>query len=260
MSRSKSGTAGLTIPLAARRSLLAFAVLATIAPCDDQSEDDVQAAEAGPQKNIAHAQRHERREESKEDEAEPHDGNDSDGERAAADERGPVQQEPHSRKRLIAVVADHHCGEDGSDDERREIADEETPRRAGGEERSGALSLPQHRHASDRAGQHGFTQPGDQPEARSPGGQRLGDRRRHQRGDPDREAAPSRNGRERAGALHRLADVAEIVDSVIAQGVGHGTPATSRPVRGLPARAAEAKSYAKVLYASRPVAGGPAGR
>src|SRR2546428_5165227 len=137
MRRPKSGIAGVT-------TFALAAALATVAPCDDQSEDDVKAAEAGPQKNVAHAQRHERREKAEENEAEPHDGNDPDGERAAADERGPVQQEPQGRKRLIAVVADHDRGEDRPDHERREIADEETPRRAGGEERSGAPSLPQH--------------------------------------------------------------------------------------------------------------------
>src|SRR2546428_1694235 len=142
MSRSKSGIAGVT-------TFALAAALATVAPCDDQSEDDVQATEAGAQKNVAHTQRHERREEAEEDEAESHDGNDSNGERAAADERGPVQQEPQGRKRLIAVVPDHHCGEDRPDHERSEIADEETPRRAGGKERSGAPSLPQHRHAAD---------------------------------------------------------------------------------------------------------------
>jgi hypothetical protein len=53
--------------------------------------------------------------------------------------------------------------------------------------------------------------------ARVPRGHRLGDRRRRQRGHADGKPALPWDRCER-GRLHRLADVAEIVDNVVAEG------------------------------------------
>src|SRR5438067_8893046 len=92
MSRSKSGTCGSTIGFL---FAAAVAALATVSPCDDETENDVQSAEAGAEDQVADRQADERRQPAEEHEADTHHRNEADGKRAAADERGAVQQQPN---------------------------------------------------------------------------------------------------------------------------------------------------------------------
>src|SRR5436190_16715117 len=98
MRRSKSG---IFVSTGCRRgttsSTCLRAALATVAPCDDQSEDDVQSAETDAEQCVAERQRCERCEYAEEHEADAHDGDDADGECAAADERRAVEQQPRRR-------------------------------------------------------------------------------------------------------------------------------------------------------------------
>src|SRR6266536_2609440 len=100
MRRSKSGTCGSTIGFL----LVAVAALATVSPCDDESENDVQRAEAGAEDEIADRQPHQRRQPAEEHVADPHGRNDPDGKRAAADERGAVQKKPDCRNRVVRAA------------------------------------------------------------------------------------------------------------------------------------------------------------
>src|SRR5207302_8769929 len=78
-----------------------------------------------------------------------------------------------------------------------------------------------HGNGADHGGYSGLDEPDTQPAARLPDGHRLRDRRGRERAQSDRESAPARDRCERAGTLHRVADIAEIVDGVVAEGVGH---------------------------------------
>src|SRR5437667_684910 len=134
ISRSKSGMAGSTtagLLLAARRSLLA--VLATVSPCDDESENEVQRAESGAEHDVSPRQADRRRQAAEEHEADAHQRDNSDGERAAADERRAVEQQPKSGNGVEAAAVSQGEGQHCSGNQRREIADEEAPRRAGHE-------------------------------------------------------------------------------------------------------------------------------
>src|SRR5438067_953585 len=138
MSRSKSGTCGSTIGFL---FVAAVAALATVSPCDDEAENEVQSAEAGAEDQIADRQTDERRQPAEEHEADAHQRDEPDGERAAADERRSVQQQPRRGKGIVRAAMREGEGEHRPRDERREVADEEPPRRAGHEWRRRAPPL-----------------------------------------------------------------------------------------------------------------------
>src|SRR5438876_824328 len=72
-----------------------------------------------------------------------------------------------------------------------------------------------HRPTPDGERHDRGAQPGRQPQL---GGALAGrDERRGERGGPDRDLAPPRHRRERPGALHRLADVAQVVERTVVQ-------------------------------------------
>src|SRR5216684_345430 len=100
MMRSKSGMCVSTTRLSGFSALFfAAADLATVAPCDDESEEDVQAAERGAQEDVRCAEGDERGDDTEEHEADAHHRDHADGERAAADEGRAVQQQPRRRNR-----------------------------------------------------------------------------------------------------------------------------------------------------------------
>ena len=68
-------------------------------------------AEAGAQQNVSDRQRNETRGKTQEHEEDAHDGDDADGERAAADERCAVEQEPHRGQRCELTTVEVHNAE-----------------------------------------------------------------------------------------------------------------------------------------------------
>src|SRR5215471_13855124 len=99
MSRSKSGTCGSTIGL--RLFVAAVAALATVSPCDDESENEVQTAEAGAEDEVADGKTNQRGQPAQEHEADAHERDELDGKRAAADEGRAVQQQPHRGQWIV---------------------------------------------------------------------------------------------------------------------------------------------------------------
>src|SRR5215212_5546179 len=95
ISRSKSGTCGVSTT--ASRSFLAVA-LATVPPCNDESEDQMQPAEARAEERVGHGEAEEAGGDAEEHEGDAHDGNHPDGECAAADERRAVEEQPDRRQ------------------------------------------------------------------------------------------------------------------------------------------------------------------
>src|SRR2546421_3720916 len=74
--------------------------LATVPPCDDPAEHDVQAAEAGRQAPVSPGRRSEQRRGADDHEAQPHHRHDPHRKRAAGHEPGAVQQEPRAGQRM----------------------------------------------------------------------------------------------------------------------------------------------------------------
>src|SRR5215208_5767596 len=98
MTRSKSGIL-VSTGCRASVSLRAVDALATVTPCDDESENQVQRAEADAEQHVGDGERREDRAEAEEHETDAHHRHDADGERAAADERRAVEQQPGRRHR-----------------------------------------------------------------------------------------------------------------------------------------------------------------
>src|SRR5258708_38068300 len=91
MRRSRSGIRGSTgLGRGASTPAGLFAALATISPCDDESEDDVQAAEAGAEQEVADGKRNETGGHPEDHEGGSHHGNRGDRVGAAADERASI--------------------------------------------------------------------------------------------------------------------------------------------------------------------------
>src|ERR1700681_3961497 len=103
MIRSKSGICVSMIRVAGFSPLFFAAVaeddLATVAPCDDESEDDVQAAEGDAEEDVCGTERQERSESTEEHEADAHHRDHAHRKRAAADEGRAVQKQPRCRNR-----------------------------------------------------------------------------------------------------------------------------------------------------------------
>src|SRR3954466_11495355 len=90
ITRSKSG-----IWVSTTSCFFAAADLATVAPCDDVAEDDVQSAEGDAEVDVGCAERKERGETAEEHERDAHDRDDFDLKRSAADECRAVKKQPH---------------------------------------------------------------------------------------------------------------------------------------------------------------------
>src|SRR5581483_2093796 len=259
MTRSRSPTCtGLTAGSAA--NFFAAADLATVTPCDDETEDHVQPAESHRHEQIPRLGNHGGCNSEKHVE-QSHHGNDSNGMRAARDERRSVQKQPERRHREVLFRAPEDEGQNRAGDERREIARKKTACRRGGEIDSGALALDRHRDDRDGGSDQSFDQPAAEPRlARSIAHGDSGANRR----DSDREPAPSRNRGERPGALHRFPAVAQVVERMITNtdGLGHWrlfyastatAPRRDRRTTTSPSRWSPARSDS--LHRSSPVRG-----
>src|SRR5215212_3537024 len=139
ISRSKSGTCGGSTT--ASRSFLAVA-LATVPPCNDESEEQMQPAEAGAEERVADGERQEAGCDAEEHEGHAHDGDHADGERAAADERRAVEKQPDRRQGPDQPRPRQDQRQRRPRDQRRRVADEEPPRRRRAERRPRRPPLP----------------------------------------------------------------------------------------------------------------------
>src|SRR5213082_1800798 len=228
ISRSSSAVRGLA-PARARATsrsaasvFLAAPGLATVPPGNDRPEHDVQPAEPGRHQPVPPRCRPQQRCRADAHEAEARDGHDAHRERAPGHESRAVEQQPGPRKRLPQPRPVKRHGEQPARHHGRQEA-QAGPASGSGEDRIvDGVRLADHGPAADRERHDGLTEPRDEPQLRGPlaGGQQCGD----ERGGTDAHLAPSRHGGERPGPLHRLPDVAEIVEGAILQRSrsGHG--------------------------------------
>src|SRR3989449_11334109 len=118
MSRSSSAARppppparSLLSPCSTASVLPAALCLATVPPGNDHAEPDVQAAEPRGHDPVSPRRRPEQRHGAGEHEADPHYGDDPDGERAPRHEPGPVQQQPGAGQRVPQAGAVQRHGQ-----------------------------------------------------------------------------------------------------------------------------------------------------
>jgi hypothetical protein len=162
----------------------------------------------------------EKRHGSEDHEAEPHQRDDANGERAAGDDAGAVKQKPFAGNRADGAGAELQHGQKSADKKRRRESVNKSAAGAGEERGTGGVRFGIGGPGGDGDGHEGFADPGDEPSqrrglARSDGGGAEG-------GDAHSHAAPAGNGGERAGAFHGLADEAQVIAGMIVEGYRAG--------------------------------------
>ena len=178
-------------------------------PRDEQSEDDVQTAETRGKKPVPPRCGAEHGEAAKEHKTETHDGDDGDGECSSGHDAGSVKQQPRGRQGRLQAGTKEKKREEGSGQQR---GSESKSDFAGGtrEQREAAsVRFPSAGQQSDGDGEQALGKPDTQP-------RELGYLARGQRGgdecsDAEKHSAPTRDGGERGGALHGVADEAQIL-------------------------------------------------
>ena len=98
-------------------------------PGNEESKDDVKAAETGGEKIVGPGGGSEGGERAGGHEAESHDGDDGDGVCAAGDDAGAVEQQPGGGEGGVKAGALEKESEEGSGDERRKEAESDFARR-----------------------------------------------------------------------------------------------------------------------------------
>ena len=88
-------------------------------PGDEKSENDVEAAEAGGQKPVAPGHGTKDSQAAEKHEAEAHDGDDGNGERASSHDSGAVEQQPGGGQGGLQAGAKQEEREEGSGDQGR---------------------------------------------------------------------------------------------------------------------------------------------
>src|SRR5438067_739184 len=221
ISRSSSPVRGATAARAratsrsAASAFLAALCLATVPPGNESAEHDVQRAEPRRHQPVSPRRRSEQRHGAEGHEADAHDGNDADRERAPGHEPGAVQQQPGSGERGPQARAGQRHREQTTDHHRGEKAQAGAASRSREQGIVHGERLTHHGRAADAERHHRLAQPGGEPQL----GRRLAGRqeRGDERGRADAHLAPSRHGGERPRPLHRLPDVAEVVEGAIVQ-------------------------------------------
>src|SRR5690349_9913065 len=192
-----------------------------VVPRDPETEDDVQAAEAGRHPRVAPRGRREQRAHAEEHEAGAHDLHRERRERTGGDDAGAVAQEPRAGEDVEEPGSPEPERQARARRDRRDESGSEARGRSS-EERVAALAeLVRHVRRADEQREERGADPGDEPadlRRGLPGGERGEER------DPSHEdAAPAGDGGERGGALHGRADEPQVVARPGVQG-GRGLP------------------------------------
>src|SRR5437764_105318 len=186
ISRSSSPVRGATAARAratsrsAASAFLAALCLATVPPGNESAEHDVQRAEARRHQPVSPRRRSEQRHGAEGHEADAHDGNDADRERAPGHEPGAVQQQPGSGERGPQARAGQRHREQTTDHHRGEKAQAGAASRSREQGIVHGERLTHHGRAADAERQHRLAQPGGEPQL----GRRLASREPSRRGPP----------------------------------------------------------------------------
>ena len=177
-------------------------------PGDEKSEDNVETAEARGQEPTSPRDRAEDRETAEEHETEAHDGHDGNGECASGHDAGAIQEEPGcGQGRLEAGAKQEKC-QQGSGEKWRSESERGLTGGAGKQGQAAAVCFPGASQESDSGREESFGEPDAQPAkwrqllSREPRGS--------QGGGAEKNLSPARDGGEGGGALHGVANEAQI--------------------------------------------------
>src|SRR6185312_9961910 len=121
----------LLSPCSTASVFLAAPCLATVPPSNDHAEPDMQTAEPRRHDPVAPRRRPEQRHRAHEHEADPHHGNDPNGERASRHEPRPVQQQPGAGQGVPQAGAVQRYGQQAAHHHGRQEAQAEPSPRPG---------------------------------------------------------------------------------------------------------------------------------
>ena len=186
--------------------------LATVPPCDKESEDDMEAAEADGEKPSTPSGGSEDGDAAEKHEEESHDGDDGNGKGAAGHDSGAIEKEPGGWEGRLQTSAKQKKREERAGDEWRSQADGYFSGRAGEQRKSATVGFPCTGKKRDRDGQNRLSEPDAEPcEGRELASCKDGgsDSR-----DTQEDLSPAGDGRKGGGALHGVTDEAQVFGEI----------------------------------------------
>src|SRR5580658_2610521 len=201
-------------------SLRIVADLATIPPCDYDSENNVQGAEAGREKKISPRSRGKQGRAAEDHEAQAHQGDDANREGAAGSDTHTVEKQPRAGNRGgQAEAVESHGEKDGGKNTGGEAGGKFSS--GTGEERPASFAgLGERGPCGNGDADYCFSHPDQKP--RLNGVDARGDESCADSGDAHDDAAPSRYGGKGGGALHGFADETDVLAGVLVNRNGSG--------------------------------------
>src|SRR5579872_981774 len=189
-----------------------WSALATVPPGDEISEDHVQAAEAGGEKPVGPLRRRDHCESAGGHKAESHDRDHRHGIEAAGDDASAVEKKPGGGERGGHTAAGKKESEESGSNGRRKQAERHFATGPGEERQAAAIGLHADGDKRDEDCEDGFGEPDFEPSRRIglTGGEPGGD----EGGGAENHLSPAGNRGEGGGALHGIADEAEVSSGI----------------------------------------------
>jgi hypothetical protein len=186
--------------------------LATVPPRNKNSEEKVEPAEASGKKPCAPGRGTINGKAAEHHETNSHDWNGGHGKCAAGDDARPIKQQPRGWQGRSQAYPEERESEKRAGDQRGEKSEGHFTAGTGEDRKATAVGFPENREQRDGDGEQTFSQPDSQPsESRRLAGSKPGGA---ESGQTQNYLSPARDGGESGGALHGVADEAQIVDGV----------------------------------------------
>src|SRR6267154_1789834 len=182
--------------------------LATVPPGNEKSKDDVEPAKTGGEEPGGPGGGGDDGERARGHETESHDGDGGNVERATGDNAGAVEKKPGGREGGVEAGALEQVSKECSGDEWGEEAESDFASGARKQWEAAAVGFRTDGNDGDEDGEDGFCEPDFQPlrGVRRARGQRGGG----ERGEAEDDLSPTGDGGEGRGALHGIANEAEV--------------------------------------------------
>ena len=181
-------------------------------PRDENSEQKVESAKAGGKKPCAPSRRTKNGKAAEHHETNSHDWNSGHGKRAAGDDARPIKQQPRGWQGRSQAYPEEGESEKRAGDQRGEKSEGHFTAGTGEDRQAAAVGFPENGEQRDGDSEQTFAQPDSQPgESRSLAGRKPGGA---ESGQTENYLSPTGDGGESGGALHGVADEAQIVDGI----------------------------------------------
>ena len=181
-------------------------------PGDENSEEKMESAETGCKKPCAPGRRTKNGKAAEDHEADAHDWNGGHGKRAAGNNSRAIEEQPRGGQCRLQAHPEKREREKRAGDQRGKKSESDFSAGAGKDRQAAAVGLPEDREQRDGDGEQSFAEPDPQPGERGglaggkPGGAESGEAENYQ--------SPTGDRGESGGALHGVADEAQIVDRI----------------------------------------------